>query len=414
MLPAGFTAPPGDLFDALALALHQRAASLPGAPPSPGGLTGMRLRQEVADWLQTPAGRRCEGPRPTTPVLEPVDEALIAELATFIRQDLPAALAIRPRTLSPVRHPGPADTPLDQVIHTLRSGGWCDALDHLVPTLLTRLPRSYRCATHALVVDYTGPCGQYGWAHPSGNRIYLSRQPDGTVSFDGWKRRSMTYPAEPDSFLEAALDIPCGALNRRMPGVREELAAIMACNRTLMDLRLALADRRYPCDQEMLLRMCLIHGELTLAGDQLMHPERPQRAVTADDLWRWFEQGSSALDRTETAIAAAGISVVDAYRLASPLRPTRAGNVLMGAPVAFLRRESYGGVQLLEQKLPELTYACQSFCRLEEHLCTSHRHLASLFPAALRERAKRFCAEAAAAEQVNLPPGLQGTTLQKP
>ncbi len=400
-----------DLFDLLAAAVEQRSSplrsscspALPWASANRSSVTGMRLRQELADWLQTPAGRQCPGPRLQPPELEPFDETLAAELATFIREELlPGAGAITP-ALPPVS----GLRPLDEVLHTLRTGGWCELLDQLVPTLLVRLPPTHRCCSRGLSVMHDGHWSEYGWPCQGGKHFRISRRPDGRLCWREMNGIATTYPSTPDSFLEAALGLPLGRLNAVLPGVREELATIMACNRTVMDLRLALAERRYPCDQEMLLRMCLVNGQLTLAGEQLLHPEWPQRPVTAEDLERWFGPGSSALGRRAAVIAAEGISVVDAHRLASPLRPSPAGNALMGLTAKSFRKPQDGGVQLLLENFPELVYACQTLRRLSAFLRTTNETLRVFVPADLIERANRFCAQAVAAERVVMPPDWQ-------
>ncbi|MBB3194363.1 hypothetical protein [Roseateles terrae] len=412
-LPARCTAPPGDLFDALALALNQRAASLPGAVRHAGRCTGMRLRQELADWLQTPAGRQCEGPRLTTASMESGDETLLAELTTFIREELSAGNATMACTLAPFWRPGPADHPLDRVLHTLRSGGWCDLLDHLVPTVLVRLPSSHRCHSPGLAVTHAGQKVDYGW--PGNSKTRLCRWSDGCLTSRVWSNKATIHPPGPDSFLEGALGLPVGRLNQYLPGVRDELASIMDRNRTLLDVRLALAERAYPCDHEVLLRMCLVGGALTLAGEQLLHPERPQRAATADDLQRWFEPTRSAHARDAAAVAAEGISVVDSYRLASPMRPTAAGTALIAMPHDRYRYwHQQDAPELLSQRIPELLYAWRAMRPLLTYLRIGDKALKTLVPAERLEYARRFCAAAAAADRLNMPPSGQGSALNWP
>lgn len=215
----------------------------------------------------------------------------------------------------------------------------------------------------------------------------------------------MIHRDGPDSFLEAAFRIKPGSLNLQAPGVREELAVIMAWNRQLMELRLALAERAYPCDQEMLLRRCLINGQLTLAGEQLLNPARPQRAVTAADMKRWFHPSAYAQGRDAAAVAAEGISVVDAYRLAGPLRPTVAGTELMGAHIdQFLRWRQRGAQALLEQTYPELVYAFQSGRALRDYLRMAADTFSKAVSAEIRQSAHRFSQQAAVAERVEMPP----------
>ncbi|MBB3194364.1 hypothetical protein [Roseateles terrae] len=417
------TPPSGDFFDLLMAAVEHRSAVLSStrtvalaSAPNRTHLTGMTLRQELADWLRTPAGRQCELPRLTAPTLKPVDEALVAELATFVHEELASGNATMARIVAPLWQPGPADDRLDRVLQTLRSGGWCDPLDHLVPTLLVRLPFSHRCSRTALGVICTGERIDYGWPEHPSRSIRLTRHPDGRMSHKGWSQNVVrSYAPGPDNFLEAAFRIPPGELHQWLPGVRDELATIMASHRTLMNLRLALAERNYPCDQEMLLRRCLINGQLTPAGEQLLHPERPQRPVTVGDMERWFQPTTSVHARSPAAVAAAGISVVDAYRLASPLRPTLAGNVLMGLPPdQYLRWHQDEALTLLEEMFPELVYACQTASALRKYLRISSVTYRTCVPAHVHERARRFKAEAAAAERVNLPPSLHRPTSAQP
>jgi hypothetical protein len=178
----------------------------------------------------------------------------------------------------------------------------------------------------------------------------------------------------------------------------------MAANPILMRLCLALHARALPGDQELMLRMCLVNGKVTVAGDQLLHPDRPQRAVERGDLERWFSPGASAERRTPQAIANDGICVVDAHRLAAPLRPTIAGHELMQRSFReFPRLLQPGARELLRQRLPELVYACRTNIALLHHMRMSDRTLKSLVSADILKAAKLFRTQAAAAEIVELP-----------
>lgn len=468
LLPVCWTAPPGDIFDALALALTQRAASLAGATSTPREWTGMRLRQELADWLRTPAGRRSEGPkfatgyrlagdhragegtsisisvnfsdgsgngngngngdgrRPARDVGRPVDipAAALAPLAhgddaadvTDVVDVAGAAEAADAAdAVDAVRHASPAAS-LDEILQTLREGGWCEALDHLIPTVLVRLPRGHPLRLSCLQVDHAGTVTAYGWASSQLRVATLVRQSDQSMTRSSGRSPEVLYPPGPDSFLQAVLGV-----SSQRPGmfdfsrVRNTLAAIMACNRTLMQLCLTLFERGFPGDQAILLRMCLFNRQLTLAGQQLLDPSRPQRRVTREDLERWFERHRSAFLRSPDTLAAEGISVLDAQRLASPLFPTLAGETLLGRPMRRHREHPQpDALALLKQQLPELIYAYGSREVLHQQIgvgASTLRQWAT--PAAIRQ-AKQVVEQAVNEETVEMPPDRQPSLFPLP
>jgi hypothetical protein len=423
-LPVGLTAPPGDIFDALALALNQRATPLTGATPCAHPFTGMRLRQEVADWLQTPAGRQSEGPRFATGYRwEGNDRAreVCGEPRVVARaKEAPAVAPAKkpPAVVSAKEPPAGAVSPvapmaqlppaasLDDILRTLLEGGWCEALDHLLPTVLVRLPRGHSLRQTCLQVHHAGTVTWYGFAGWRERVPVICRQSDQSITRNCCGDPEVRYPPGPDSFLQAVLGAsPQCLTSLKFTRVRRALASILACNRTLMQLGLALFQGRFPGDQEILLRMCLIKRRLTRAGEQLMDPSRPQRRVTREDLEQWFKPNRSALLRAPEVLAAAGISVLDAQRLASPLFPTMAGEALLG----HKRRTARKGLQpdaltLLKQQLPELIYAYGTREVLHQQIgvsASSFRLWAS--PSGLRE-ARPIVMDAMAMETLDMPP----------
>ena len=321
-------APPGDLFDAVALALTARQSGAAPAStwPRGGPLTAMTLRRELADWLQTPEGRQHVGPafgdvstsaddRPLqgppwteAPSTEAHVEAMARELATFLTQEWVEA---------PMPQPRPPDATLAEALRTLRDGGWSVTLDHLVPTVLVRLPVGHRCRINSLHVNHSGQEIRYARPGQTCDSLSIVRQSDGRLM-----RRICTPSYDPlpdstDSFLEAAIGCPPGRLQQRYPSLREELAEILSMNPELVRLRLALFEQAFPGDHEVLLRLCRIHGQLTVTGEQLLDPGRPQRAVGSEDMHRWFDPYGSAFRRLPDRIAREGIRVLDAHRVAN-------------------------------------------------------------------------------------------------
>lgn len=415
-----FIAPPGDLFDAVALALtlRQPGAAPPGVAPRGGSLSAMTLREELADWLQTPAGQHCSVPA-LSDVYASADAALLEdpqwmashgdalarELAAFLVQEAAddPPLSALPVEI-PIPQPRPPDAALADAMRTLCGGGWSVALDHLVPTLLVRLPVSHPCRVNSLLLSHTGQEIQYTRPGQSCDGLSIIRQSDGRLMRRFWSPEYTTFPGGPDDFLEAVTGCRAGELSQHYPQLREELAEIVAMNPELVRLRLALVEQAFPGDHEVLLRLCRIHGQLTPAGEQLLDPGRPQRAVQAADMHRWFDSRGSAFRRLPAQIAQEGISVLDAHRMASPLRPTVQGNPLMGLRAfASLPAVQPDTVALLRQVLPELRYAYRSTRALIHYLRTAIKTFHAMVPAEVLAQADRFVKAAGAAEIVALP-----------
>ncbi|MBB3194366.1 hypothetical protein [Roseateles terrae] len=467
--PRSFTTCPGDLFDALALALAQRSAVAMGAFPRHGTLTGMTLREELADWMRTKAGRLTMGPwlatdasffgweergakrprllapdpRPAVSAAGsgwqgaslqalPAPQALQAEMANPVHLAAPRTSQVLPQTpwqdpwqdswqdplqaasqatsTSLMAQPSwPVDS-LHQAIHTLRSGGWSHELDHLVPTLLSRLPGFHPWHVEGMRVNHAGREMQCGKRTTSSSEVTLYRRANGHLEWCDRKRQPSACPPGPDSFLEAALEIPFGKLKTQHPRLRAELAEVMAANPMPMRIRLALHERDFPGDHEILMRLCLVNNEPTPAGQQLLDPSRPQRSVGRTDLMRWFHSTASSLLRTPENLARDGISVLDAHRVASPLRLTLAGNALKGCGRGgHVPPLPLHAAELLALMLPGLLYAYRTNQSLLAYLRVTEYRLKSLLPPEALPDAHRLKDDAMEAESLDIPVVHQGS-----
>jgi hypothetical protein len=126
--------------------------------------------------------------------------------------------------------------------------------------------------------------------------------------------------------------------------------------------------------------------------------------VQRSDILQWFDVFGSALQRLPVAIARSGISVLDAHRVASPLRPTAAGNELLGLDkdASRLPRQT-DTVELLNQRLPELLYAYRTHRGLLAHLRCSTGSLNRMVSSVMRDEAERFARAASQTEVLVVP-----------
>ncbi|MBB3194365.1 hypothetical protein [Roseateles terrae] len=297
---------------------------------------------------------------------------------------------------------------LAQAEQVLRGGGWSVVLDHLVPTLLARLPLTHRFRAHCLRVHHEDRVTVYGRPQGTANEIALFRAANGRLDYQFRRSRLPECPQGPDSFLEAAVSIPFGRLKAFHPLIREQLADLMASNAELMRLRLAILERDFPGDHEHLLRVCWVNGRPTPAGEQLLHPCRPQRPVMREDLTRWFHSDLSALRRAPEHLVGEGISVLHAHHLATPLRPTPAGLVLMGETTRSRPRTLQPDTAaLLTLRLPELLYVCRTVQGLKRYLACSEAGITSRVSAQDFDAAMAFRDAADQAEILAMPPGCE-------
>ncbi|OWQ88201.1 hypothetical protein CDN98_08725 [Roseateles terrae] len=419
-LPPCWIAPPHDLFDALAMALAQRSAALTGTFPAPGLMTGMTLRRELADCLRRTEGQQLAIPQLASQRLSGQIPphwlhgdavSVISEMVAVIREDNPTlspyvpVAPVQPGGLAaPLLQPLPQTDTLALALHTLREGGWCPALDHLIPTVLVRLPFGHPFRREGMRVNHGGHTTLYGRRLGSPYEVHLHRLQSGQLHLQLTTSTSSECPAGPDHFLEAALGFRPGLVKDSFPGIRGELATVIETNPQLMRMRLALFERHFPGDHEFLLRLCLVNGEVTAAGRQVLDPTLAQRPVERADMQRWYAPTASALQRSPEALAAQGISVINAHFLAAPLRPTVAGNILKGDPMNACPQLAQQDLpQLLVHTLPGLYYAYRNGFRLVAYLRTSESTLeARVSPEALKA-ARDFATAAAQAERLVMP-----------
>lgn len=178
-----FTCVPDDLFDAIARSVSEYWVRFTDARAWGAKADGMALRKQVADWLRTPEGSGSKLPVLTGGACAPKyfgqpprwadwdmpPCAQWRDLRTVSRQELDAAVAeaVNSREAAAAALPRaaalapPVDT-LGEAIRTLREGGWSDSLEHLVPTILARLPRNHPMHVDALRVHHPDGSTRYG------------------------------------------------------------------------------------------------------------------------------------------------------------------------------------------------------------------------------------------------------------
>ncbi|MBB3194360.1 hypothetical protein [Roseateles terrae] len=360
-------------------------------------------------WLSLPPSQPVQPPGQTVAVTPWRD------LRTVSREEVEAAVAeavndraaaagalLRAAPLRP-----PAD-PLLAAIRTLREGGWTEALSHLVSSVVVRLPPNHLMHVDALRVHHADGSTDYGTLMPAATRYFIRQQMDGSYLHYCTHQQPQQKSFTPDAFLELIRSRFSTTAPLSLAAIRKELADVIALNPEAMRLRLALCERGWPLDQELLMRLCMVNRALTVAGQQVMDPALPQRPVRVSDLMRWFRPLESALARRPNVIAAEGISVIDAHLHATPERPTAKGRQLL--------REGDAGMttfpsqphesQLLNERFAELLYAYRTTPQLMTYLGGNRRQLPAMLSIRLEEQmaANQFAATARAAEQLAVPP----------
>jgi hypothetical protein len=323
-------------------------------------------------------------------------DAAVAE-AVNSRAAAAAQALVRARALRP-----PVD-PLREAIRTLLEGGWSEALENLVPTVLVRLPRNHAMHVDDLSVHHADGTSHYGQSTSGVSRYFIRQQPDGSYLHYLKDQAPERNARTPDAFLEIVRERFNSPGRVAMADMRKELAEIMALNPRPMRLRLALFERGWPTDQELLMRLCLVNGQLTMAGRQVMNPGMAQRPVRASDLVRWFRSDQSALRRRPGHIAAQGISVLDAHFHASPSKPTPKGRRLLREADCGIDTPSDQphAAQLLSERYPELLYAYRTGTKLMHYLHGKQQAPTRFsIPQPVQLAAGQFAAAARAAEQL--------------
>ncbi len=404
-----FTPQPCDLFDALARAATDHWSARSRVSVQGFHVDGMQLRQTLLDRLQTPDGREWGMPaltRPSTPVSPrpPAREAFSLFRPWAQTEEGPSPSKRQTLVVVP-RQPTPPVEAVGEVIRTLRSGEWNEALEHVVPSLVTRLPVEHPLYTCHVKVVRPGRSTTYGPPQHAGANIQIHREDDGTLVRSARSMQPIPCEAGPDAFLQQLYGCAHAAGRSTMPRLREQLAELVACNPLLVRVGLALCERKIPGDQEVLQRLCLINRNLTIAGQQLLDPGSAQRDVQIDDLVRWYSVFKTARQRAPERLRSDGISILDAHRYAGPLRPTREGqDWLKKANQPPVNAAQADAMSLFEEQLPVLRHALKTLNALTSYLAIGARTYHRLVSGDLKDRVEKFGTDQAEADLLVLPP----------
>lgn len=424
--PDRFTPQPGDLFDALAQAAVDHWSARTQVRVHGCEVDGMELRRALADGLQTATGAQWGTPvltrsldpiqpqpqppwiAPTVapPATPPVRLPVTPRAPSLFRpwlDDTPSAAKQQKLAVLP-RQPTPPVDAAGEMARTLRDGGWCEALEHLVPSLITRLPVLHRLHQYYMQVCHSGRITSYGSPSCASGRLYVHWEDNGAVVGQFRDHPPTTYPPSPNAFLRMLLGASEAGSATVMPRVREELARLIECNPVLARVRLALFNKNMPGDQDVLLRVCFIGNTLTMAGEQLLDPDSAQRNVEVDDLVRWYQPEQSARHRTPARLRSEGISLLDAHRYAGPLRPTPEGQ-------KWLKRSNHfvvGNLQtdaeeLFREQIPALRYAFKTLTSLISYLSISKKTYQRMVGDGVKTTVDRFYADHSARDLLVLP-----------
>ncbi|OWQ88193.1 hypothetical protein CDN98_08685 [Roseateles terrae] len=409
-----FTPQPGDPFDALAQAASDHWSARTQVRVHGCEVNGMELRRMLVDCLQSPAGRRWQTPVLTRPTVPTPPHPGVREMRSLFRPwlgDGPSP-AKQPKLALLPREPALPVDDVGEAIRILREGGWCAALEHVVPSLVTRLPVGHLLHKHHLEVFHQNRVTVYGPPKGAASNLKIFREDGGRLVRLFRDKDPVSAMPAPDAFLRLLFSGSKALSPEMMPAVREVLANLIACNPLLVRVGLALFKRNIPGDQEVLQRLCLVGKTLTIAGEQLLDSGSAQRDVVIDDLNRWYSRWRSARQRTPESLRSEGISILDAHRFAGPMRPTPEGSdwlkMMKQPPVTGIQDEAKA---LLEEQLPTLRYAYQAIGRVVHHLAVAHRTYHAFLSEELKAAVDKFCKERAKEDLLVLPPDAASSPL---